>query len=290
MPAWGQENGGELSDQQIIELVLMLQHVDWNRVFNAAVEASGGYPTVPPSPESTSTAAAATGTQAPASGDNAAASGVPSSGITIAMHDIYFDPTTFTLPADTAVTIHLVNDGAAIHNFELPGHDVSIDLDPGQSADLEIPALPAGEYTFECNIPGHKEAGMVGTLTVSADAKLPENAGAAAAPAEGTAAPAEETAGASADAAAPALTVEAVDIAFKPTELSVKANTPTALTITNTGAAVHDFSIDELGIKVDLNPGESKTIEINAPAGTYQYYCSIPGHKEAGMVGTLKSE
>ncbi|MGI8484578.1 MAG: plastocyanin/azurin family copper-binding protein [Thermomicrobiales bacterium] len=26
---------------------------------------------------------------------------------------------------------------------------------------------------------------------------------------------------------------------------------------------------------------------MNAKAGTYQYYCSVPGHKEAGMVGKL---
>ena len=26
---------------------------------------------------------------------------------------------------------------------------------------------------------------------------------------------------------------------------------------------------------------------INAPPGTYEYYCNVTGHKEAGMVGTL---
>ena len=85
----------------------------------------------------------------------------------------------------------------------------------------------------------------------------------------------------------PVIKLEAVDIAFKPTELTIKANTPTTIEITNTGAAEHDFSIDELGIAVNLPPGATETVEINAPAGTYQYYCNIPGHKEAGMVGTL---
>jgi uncharacterized cupredoxin-like copper-binding protein len=28
-------------------------------------------------------------------------------------------------------------------------------------------------------------------------------------------------------------------------------------------------------------------VTINAAPGDYQYYCSIPGHKEAGMVGTI---
>jgi uncharacterized cupredoxin-like copper-binding protein len=288
MPAWGQENGGQLNDQQIIEIVTMIQHVDWNKVYNEAIEVSGGYPTVPPPPATETAAAAPSGTQA--AGGGASASGVPSSGLTLTMHDISFDPTTLTIPSNTAVTIHMVNEGAAVHNFSLPDHGVSVDLQPGEAVDVEIPALPAGDYTFDCDVPGHKEAGMVGTLTASDTATLPE--GAAAPPAEGTsAAPAEGTAASGGgEAAAPGLTLEAVDIAFKPTELTVKADTPTTLTITNTGAAEHDFSIDELGIAVNLPAGATETVEINAPAGTYQYYCNIPGHKEAGMVGTLTSQ
>ncbi len=287
MPAWGQENGGQLNDQQIIELVIMIQHVDWNKVYNEAIEVSGGYPTVPPPPEVAETAVAVTSTEAAGGGS---ASGVPSSGVTITMHDISFDPTSLTIPSNTAVTIHVVNEGAALHNFSIPDQGVSVDVEPGQSADVEIPALPAGDYAFDCDVPGHKEAGMVGTLTVSDSATLPE--GAAAPPAEGTsAAPAEGTAASGGgEAAAPGLTLEAVDIAFKPTELTVKADTPTTLTITNNGAAEHDFSIDELGIAVNLPAGATETVEINAPAGTYQFYCNIPGHKEAGMVGTLTSQ
>jgi uncharacterized cupredoxin-like copper-binding protein/mono/diheme cytochrome c family protein len=287
MPAWGQENGGQLNDQQIIELVTMIQHVDWNKVYNEAIEVSGGYPTVPPSPAASETAAPSTGTQA-AGGE--APSGPPASGVTITMKDILFDPNTATIPSNTAVTIHVVNEGASLHNFSMPDQGVSVDVEPGQSADVEIPALPAGDYSFDCDVPGHKEAGMVGTLTVSDSATLPE--GAAASPAEGTsAAPAGGTAASGGgEAAAPGLTLEAVDIAFKPTELTVKADTPTTLTITNNGAAEHDFSIDELGIAVNLPAGATETVEINAPAGTYQFYCNIPGHKEAGMVGTLTSQ
>jgi uncharacterized cupredoxin-like copper-binding protein len=36
-----------------------------------------------------------------------------------------------------------------------------------------------------------------------------------------------------------------------------------------------------------LNPGQSENITINADAGEYEYYCSVPGHKAAGMVGKL---
>ena len=29
------------------------------------------------------------------------------------------------------------------------------------------------------------------------------------------------------------------------------------------------------------------TIDLNVPAGEYEFVCDIPGHTEAGMVGTL---
>ena len=82
-----------------------------------------------------------------------------------------------------------------------------------------------------------------------------------------------------------------VDIAFDPKELSIAANTDVTVTITNKGNLQHDFAIDALGIKTDLlNAGNSTTVTINAAPGTYEYYCTVTGHKEAGMVGTLTVE
>jgi uncharacterized cupredoxin-like copper-binding protein len=69
--------------------------------------------------------------------------------------------------------------------------------------------------------------------------------------------------------------------------VAIPANTDVTFDLPNDGAAPHNFSIDELGVSVDIAPGETKQVVINAPAGTYEYYCNIPGHKEAGMVGTL---
>ena len=52
---------------------------------------------------------------------------------------------------------------------------------------------------------------------------------------------------------------------------------------------VENFTADALGIKVDIQPGSTATVQIPADAqpGTYDFICSIPGHAEAGMVGTL---
>ena len=55
----------------------------------------------------------------------------------------------------------------------------------------------------------------------------------------------------------------------------------------NDEAIPHDFTIDELDIKISLDADGTQDFEIDAPAGTYTFYCSIPGHREAGMEGTL---
>jgi uncharacterized cupredoxin-like copper-binding protein len=33
--------------------------------------------------------------------------------------------------------------------------------------------------------------------------------------------------------------------------------------------------------------GGTKTLKLTLKAGTYTYYCSVPGHRAAGMQGTL---
>jgi len=87
--------------------------------------------------------------------------------------------------------------------------------------------------------------------------------------------------------AATEMTVTMVDIAFQPDTLTIPANTDVTVSLPNTGASLHNFSIDELGISVDVQPGDTGSTTINAPAGNYEYYCNVPGHKQAGMVGTL---
>jgi nitrite reductase (NO-forming) len=84
------------------------------------------------------------------------------------------------------------------------------------------------------------------------------------------------------------ITVVAVDIAFEQEEITIPANTDVTITLTNEGMLEHDLVVDELDFIVGpLAGGESASETLNAPAGEYEYYCSIPGHKEAGMVGTL---
>ena len=104
---------------------------------------------------------------------------------------------------------------------------------------------------------------------------------------EGMATPAAEAAAAqSADAA----TIVMRDIFFEPEEMTIPADTGVTFTLANEGVTLHNFSIDALDVSVDVDAGASKEVVIDAPAGTYEYYCNVPGHKAAGMVGTLTVE
>lgn len=66
-------------------------------------------------------------------------------------------------------------------------------------------------------------------------------------------------------------TAGAVDIAF-----------------TNDSAVPHDVTIEGKGSSEIISGGKTSDLKIsNLPAGTYTYYCSVPGHEQAGMKGAL---
>jgi uncharacterized cupredoxin-like copper-binding protein len=61
------------------------------------------------------------------------------------------------------------------------------------------------------------------------------------------------------------------------------------VTIQNKGMSAHDFVIKELGINSGvISPGKSVTLEINAKdQAILQAECTLPGHKEAGMIADV---
>lgn len=87
-------------------------------------------------------------------------------------------------------------------------------------------------------------------------------------------------------AALPALT--AANHQFGQAELHARTGETVALRLENADTAGHSFDIDELGLHVSMPPGEPALALFTAGApGTYTFYCGVPGHREAGMVGTL---
>jgi len=96
--------------------------------------------------------------------------------------------------------------------------------------------------------------------------------------------------GVSAEALAklPALATLPNGFAFARTELRAKVGETVALRLSNQDTQSHSFDIDELSVHT-LLPAGATSLALFAPStpGSYTFYCSIPGHREAGMVGTL---
>jgi uncharacterized cupredoxin-like copper-binding protein len=90
------------------------------------------------------------------------------------------------------------------------------------------------------------------------------------------------------DAVSDVVVVDMVDIAFLPSEITIPADTDVTFQFVNKGSLHHNFKIDDPEVfSGDLSGGASSEVVVNLPAGEYEFYCTIPGHKEAGMVGTL---
>lgn len=75
---------------------------------------------------------------------------------------------------------------------------------------------------------------------------------------------------------------------FEQSELRVRAGQLVAFRLDNNDGGHHSFDIDELNVHAPM-PINSPGIAIFTPqtGGRYTFYCAIPGHTEAGMVGTL---
>jgi uncharacterized cupredoxin-like copper-binding protein len=110
-----------------------------------------------------------------------------------------------------------------------------------------------------------------------------------------TPAPAGAATGAApAPAPAPALEVKAGEYYYEPKDLTVKAGA-VKITMTNVGPdRPHTINVKNKNGNGDLvkseriNVGQSGTLEFTVTeAGTYEVYCSLPGHADRGQRATL---
>jgi plastocyanin len=86
---------------------------------------------------------------------------------------------------------------------------------------------------------------------------------------------------------------ETGDLVFEPESLEARVG-EVAIDYTNPSEVPHNVAIEgdgeELAQSETVTGGESATATVALEAGEYVYYCSIPGHREAGMEGTLTVE
>jgi plastocyanin len=78
---------------------------------------------------------------------------------------------------------------------------------------------------------------------------------------------------------------------FTKTKLTAKAGKVT-INFTNSSPVGHNMTIQQgtSGSVIGATPtfqGGSKTLTVTLKPGKYTFFCSVPGHRQAGMVGTL---
>jgi len=87
--------------------------------------------------------------------------------------------------------------------------------------------------------------------------------------------------------ASPKLEVTATEMAYEPDAVAVDAG-DVEVVLHNEGSMLHDLRIEDEELVVEAMSGETGTGEISLEAGSYQFFCSISGHREAGMEGVLE--
>jgi plastocyanin len=77
---------------------------------------------------------------------------------------------------------------------------------------------------------------------------------------------------------------------YNKTSLTAKAGA-VSIDFTNMSPLSHNVTVESSsGAKLGATPtftGGSKTLSLSLKAGTYKFFCSVPGHRMAGMEGTL---
>ena len=81
------------------------------------------------------------------------------------------------------------------------------------------------------------------------------------------------------------------DFRFNPSTITLKAGQPLQVTFQNSGEILHDFTVQQglarpITILEDGGKSGTATVTYDKP-GTYKFFCSQPGHDQAGMHGTI---
>lgn len=85
----------------------------------------------------------------------------------------------------------------------------------------------------------------------------------------------------------PRLEVHATEMAYDPDAVAVAAG-DVEVVLHNDGAVLHDLRIGDVPFIVEAGAGQVATARVTLDAGRYELFCSLPGHRDAGMEGVLE--
>jgi len=89
--------------------------------------------------------------------------------------------------------------------------------------------------------------------------------------------------------AAQKITVEGSEYAFTPSTITLKKGQTAEITFKNVGKYAHNLSIPDLSVKSKtIQPGEQDVFTVTPDKiGSFPFSCTVPGHADKGMIGTL---
>jgi len=177
-------------------------------------------------------------------------------------------------------TFAVDNAGKIQHDLAIEGNGIKETktplIDAGQSKSLSVDLKP-GKYTFYCSVPGHEQSGMKVSVTVGGGGQPA---------AQKAPAPKKKKKTAPANPATPVpVTEKEFSIALTGGN-GLKAGAY-IFNVTNAGKIQHDLAIEGDGIKGKktklIDGGKAAKLAVSLKPGKYKFYCSVPGHEQAGM-------
>ncbi|HLF99815.1 MAG TPA: cupredoxin domain-containing protein [Acidimicrobiia bacterium] len=248
--------------------------------------------------------------------------------VTVELGEMYFKPSGLTFEAGKAYKLEMVNAGEEKHEFaaedfargtafrkaEDADSEVKvpffreIEVFAGKTTEVLFVAVMPGTYEMFCEIEGHREKGMEGTITVTGEpptspapvlGELADGAWVQDGPARVDAANWD---------AMTTVRIELGEMYFKPKDIALTVGTPYKLELVNAGDEKHEVVAEDFFTTIAFRKAEDSVGEYKGPtvreaevfagkqldlyviptkAGSFLLVCEIEGHREKGMDGTI---
>lgn len=171
----------------------------------------------------------------------------------------------------------------ALHGFSLIGQNLNLEVAPRHAMGAKLTIGKPGRYLIVCNeFCGLGHARMVSHLDVITPRAMQAYLKAHPQSAKPTAPVAPASGGLE-------LGVKGNELAFDKKALTARAGKVT-IALTNPSAIPHDIAIKGAGVNAKgptVIGGGRSTVTAALQPGTYTFYCTLPGHEQGGMLGTL---
>ncbi|OGO55787.1 MAG: hypothetical protein A2Z32_10000 [Chloroflexi bacterium RBG_16_69_14] len=248
--------------------------------------------------------------------------------VTIELAEMSFTPKDIVLEAGRPYVLEIVNVGTEKHEFtaeafmrtvatrkaETGESEVKvpffteIEVFAGRSAELFLIPLIPGVYELVCEIEGHFEQGMFGTITVTGETPAAPSLQLADVATGAWLADGPERVAAADWDTRETLTIDLAEMSFTPKDTILKVGQPYILEVVNKGTEKHEFTAEAFFRTIAFRKAEDASGEFKGPAplevevfadksievflipteaGVFDLVCLIEGHFEQGMFGTI---